>query len=105
MPANFCIVDGCYEAAVGAARSRQHCRGHYLSEVLAGVELVRCEVVGTERGRRGEQCRVTDARTAQSVGRGGVVELDPEETNIAALVAAGAVKVLPNAAAKAVKAG
>lgn len=102
-PQEFCVVDGCFEIAGRWARSRKHCRPHYESEILANVELVRCEVIGGT-GRRGEEVRVTDARTQRSVGRGGVVELDPEETKILAVVAAGAVKILPGAAATTLKA-
>jgi hypothetical protein len=87
MPAKFCTMDGCHDVAVGAARSRDHCRAHYFSEVLAGVDLVRFEVTAPAG-------RVTDARTQVSAGKGSVVELDPAETNIAALVAAGLGKVV-----------
>ncbi|MEO3923010.1 hypothetical protein ABGB07_03890 [Micromonosporaceae bacterium B7E4] len=91
MAAEFCIITGCYEVAVAAARSRKHCRPHYDSEVLAGVELVKFEVTAES-----PKARVTDARTQVSHGRGSVVELDPAETNIAALVAAGLGKVVPS---------
>lgn len=84
MAAQFCAIDGCYEVTIGGARSREHCRGHYNGEVLAKVELVRFEVTAG---------RVTDARTQVSHGPGTVVELDPAETNVAALVAAGLGKV------------
>lgn len=87
MPAKFCVMPECYEVAVGAARSRDHCRDHYNSEVLAGVDLIRFEVTAPAG-------RVTDARTQTSHGRGAVVELDPAETNIPALVAAGLGKVV-----------
>lgn len=85
MPAKFCRVDGCYNVAIGAARSRVHCRPHYNSDVLKGVELVKFEVTAGA---------VTDARTQVSHGKGNVVELDPAETNIAALVAGGLGKVV-----------
>lgn len=88
MAAKFC-VKGDYQVAVKAARSSDFCREHYRTEVLAGVDLLRCEVVGV--------APVTDARTQASIPPGQVVELDPEETNVAALVAAGAVKVVPAA--------
>lgn len=87
MPAKFCTMPECHDVAVGAARSRDHCRTHYLSEVLAGVDLVRFEVTAAAG-------RVTDARTQVSAGKGAVVELDPAETNVAALVAAGLGKVV-----------
>ncbi|MGH8575343.1 MAG: hypothetical protein ACREXJ_00155 [Gammaproteobacteria bacterium] len=85
----FCVVDGCHEVAIGTRRSRDHCREHYVAEVLDKADLVRCEVVGP--------CPITDARTTKGVTRGGLVELDPDETHIAQLVYAGHVKVLPAA--------
>lgn len=91
MAAKFC-VKGDNQVAIKAARSSDHCRDHYRTEVLAGVELLRCEVTGV--------APVTDARTQVSVPAGQAVELDPMETDIAALVAAGAVKVLPAAKAE-----
>lgn len=97
--AQFCAKDDCYEVAIGVSRwDRQqepvstHCRAHYLSDVLG--ETVRCEVVGP--------MRITDVRTLKGVAKGSVVEVDPLETNVLQLVAAGHVKVLP-AAKKAVK--
>jgi hypothetical protein len=101
VPAKFCARDGCYEPAIGAARSRDYCRTDYLELVLkpAEAELVRCQVTGTTRGLRDEVCRVTDCLTGQSVAAPGEVTLDPAETKIAALVAAGAVKVIPSPAA------
>jgi hypothetical protein len=76
----------CYEPAVGTGiRPIRHCRTHYL-EAIAD-EIVRAEVVG--------DVEVTDVRTGASVGRGGVVELDPVETAIAQLVYARHIKVLP----------
>jgi hypothetical protein len=86
-------VEGDYKAAVKAARSAEHCREHYVSKVLAGVELLKCEVVGV--------APVTDARTLASVPTGGTVELDEAESNIAALVSSGAVRVLAKAKPKA----
>jgi hypothetical protein len=82
----FCVNPGCFEVAVGAARSRDHCREHYLSEVLKDAELVRCEVIGSHR--------ITDARTGNGVAKGGVVEIDPTETHVVQLVAAGHVRVI-----------
>ena len=89
----FCKHDGgCHEVAIGVSRWHpdqkpvsNYCRPHYLSDVL--TETVRCEVVGP--------CAVTDCRTQQGVGKGGTVELDPLETNVAQLVYAGHVKVIP----------
>lgn len=75
----------CYEPAVGTGiRPVEHCRPHYL-EAIAG-EIVRAEVIG--------DVAVTDVRTGASVGRGGVVELDPVETRIEQLVYARHIKVL-----------
>lgn len=97
MADQFCAVDGCFEVAIGVSRwDREkrpvstHCRGHYLTDVL--TETVRCEVVGP--------MRISDCRIMQGVARGGVVEVDPLETNVLQLVAAGHVKVLPKQSAK-----
>lgn len=86
--AKFCKLDD-YEVAIKGARSGEYCRSHYNSEILAGVDLVKFEVTAAS-----PMARVTDARTQVSHGRGNVVELDPAETNIAALVAAGLGKVV-----------
>lgn len=102
MAQKFCAHEGCYLVAARKPRSGDYCGEHYLTDVLAGVELVRAEVVGGT-GRRGEECRVTDARTGQSRGAGQIVELDPVGTSIAAVVAAGAVRILPSPAAEALK--
>lgn len=96
MPAKFCVKSGCHEVAIGAARSRDHCRGHYNADVLAGVELTKVEVLAG---------RVTDARTQVSQGKGQVVEVDPAETNVAGLVAAGVAKVVAGKPAKAEQKG
>ncbi|HWD08074.1 MAG TPA: hypothetical protein VHA57_03160 [Actinomycetota bacterium] len=66
-------------------RPIRYCRPHYL-EAIAD-EIVRAEVIG--------DVEVTDVRTGDSVGRGGVVELDPVETAVAQLVYARHIKVLP----------
>ncbi|WP_330438817.1 hypothetical protein OHB44_28000 [Micromonospora sp. NBC_00821] len=90
MDIKFCKrqADGCYEPAVGTGiRPVEFCRPHYL-EAIAD-EIVRAEVIG--------DVRVTDVRTGESVGRGQVVELDPEETRIVQLVYARHIKVLPKA--------
>jgi hypothetical protein len=86
----FCGREGCYEVAVGvstwdrdAPRPEPLCRPHRLD----GLATVRCEVIGP--------LAITDVRTQQGIGKGGQVELDPVETNIAQLVYAGHVKVLP----------
>lgn len=98
--AGFCVVAGCFTPAIGAARSRKHCREHYRTEVLAGVELVAAEVLAGF-GSRGETAAVADAFTGEDVTFGNVVRLDPAETNILALVQGGIVKVLPSPAAEA----
>lgn len=61
------------------------CRGCYV-ERFAG-EFVRVEVLD-------ERIAIADARTTEAVEMGGVAELDPSVTNIAALVSSGFVKVL-----------
>jgi hypothetical protein len=92
--AAFCTMPGCYEVTITTARSDAHCRTHYRSEVLANAtDLMRCEVT-CGYGTRGEESGVSDAVTNQIVTKGGEVILDPTETNIAALVAGGTVKVL-----------
>lgn len=88
MEIKFCRrkSDGCYEPAVGTGiRPVEDCRAHYL-EAIAG-EIVRAEVIG--------DVPVTDVRTGASVGRGGVVELDPVETRIEQLVYCRHIRVLP----------
>lgn len=103
-PVRFCSQPDCYDVAVKAARSSDLCRGHYRSEVLAhATDLVTCEVLASE-GRRGELAGVTDCVSNETVRHGGTVTLDPRETNIAALVAGGTVKVVPGKAAERVKA-
>ncbi len=94
MTIKFCKHDGCHDVAIGVSRWNpnqqpvsDYCRPHYLSEAL--TETVRAEVIGP--------CAITDCRTQQGVARGGTVELDPLETNVAQLVYAGHVKVLPPA--------
>ncbi len=81
----MCAIDGCPEVGTGQPRSRRHCGPHYRSEVLAGVELVKCDVVG--------QFPVVDARTGEDIPPGGVVELDPVATQIPALIAGGFVRI------------
>lgn len=90
MTIKFCLAEGCPEVAIGVSRhdpgqrpESRYCRAHYLAQ----ARTVRCEVVGV--------CEITDARTDAGVGRGLVVELDPLQTNIAQLVHAGHVKLLP----------
>lgn len=100
-PAQFCTTPGCFETRIGAARSREKCRTHY-RELLAAADLVQVEVVAGE-GSRGQLAGVTDCVTNQTVRHGGVALLDPVETNIAALVAGGVVKVIPSPAAEKAK--
>jgi hypothetical protein len=103
-PVRFCSKAGCFEVAIKTARTDDLCRKDYRADVLAVADdLVRAEVL-CDRGSRGEDTGVTDAVTNQTVYFGGVVTLDPRETNLAALVAGGIVKILPSAAAEAVKA-
>lgn len=98
MSAQFCVIDGCFEVAIAAARSRRHCRGHYRDILAQATDLVRCEVTaGAGISVRAALAGVTDCVTNETVRQGGVVTLDPQETNIAALVAGGTVKVLPAA--------
>ena len=101
----FCAAPGCHEVAVGhgywqgrganrnpySRRPADMCRAHHIERIEG--DLVRCEVVGN--------AAITDVRTGRSVGRGGVVELDPVETNLAQLVHAGHIKVVPAAKAAA----
>lgn len=92
MNVKFCKHDGCNDVAIGVERwdrnlepVNDYCRSHYLSDVMG--ETTRCEVIGPHP--------ITDVRTQTGVAKGGVVELDPFQTNIAQLVYAGHVKVLP----------
>ncbi len=108
MEIKSCLREHCFEAAIRAPRSTGLCRGHYvealdaddpaLTTSIAATPLVRCEVIG--------QSPITDARTCCGVVAGELVDLDPVETNITALVYGGHVKVLPaGKAAKTSKAG
>lgn len=102
-PIRFCAHSGCFEVAIKAKRAEDLCRTHYREDILANAtDLVACEVIPST-GRKGEAAGVTDAITNQTV-YGGPVVLDPQETNIAALVYGGIVKVVPSPAAEAVKA-
>lgn len=102
-PVKFCATSGCFDVAVRGARADDLCRTHYRELLATVTDLVTCEVVAG-RGSRGESAGVTDCVTNQTVRFGGKVTLDPLETNIAALVAGGTVKVVPSAAAEKVKA-
>ena len=101
-PVRFCGHAKCYDVAIKTKRSDNLCRTHYRSDVLANVDLVECEVQPST-GLRGESAGVTDAVSNQTI-RSGSVLLDPLETNIAALVYGGIVKVVPSKAAAEVKA-
>lgn len=101
-PVSFCTGPNCFEAAIKTKRSASLCRTHTRELLAKATDLVVCQVVPSE-GRRGEQAGVTDAMTNETV-RSGPVTLDPLETNIAALVYGGIVKVAPSKAAEAVKA-
>jgi hypothetical protein len=94
MKPRLCVA-GDYRAAVKAPRSSDFCRDCYREQILRDVALLKCEVIGA--------APITDARTQESVNPGGVVELDEAESNIAALVAAGSIKVLAPAKAPAKK--
>lgn len=91
MPAKFCAKDGCMRVAVRAPRSSELCRECYNADIMPTVEMVMFRVTATSGAK------VTDARTQQSRGNGHVVELDPAETNVAALVAAGLGEVVVDA--------
>lgn len=102
-PIRFCGHDGCFAVAIKTKRSEDRCREHYRSDVLAVADnLVACEVIPSV-GRQGRRAGVTDAVTNQRVEQGPVT-LDPLETNIAAVVATGILRVLPGKAADKVKA-
>ena len=83
-PIKFCAgsICGGVEIAIGGYRSRDYCRADYVEFVRP--HLVRATVVGP--------CKVTGVDRVD-VARGGVVELDPEETNLPALVYAGHIKL------------
>lgn len=86
MAVKFCTHARCNKVAVRTGRSDEHCRSHYATDVLPTVQLVRCKVVGP--------AQIIDARTDEPVDPGGDVELDPEVTNIAALVYAQLVEII-----------
>jgi hypothetical protein len=95
----FCAVADCYEVAIRGGRTTDYCRGHYRSQVLTdAADLLNCEVI-SGFGSAGQSSGVTDCVTNETVRRAGVVRLDPTETNVAALVAGGIVKVRPVAPA------
>lgn len=102
-PVRFCSHGECFEAAIRGARATDKCRTHYRELLAAADDLVACEVTTTPEGLNGEASGVTDAITNETVRPGGTVTLDPRETNIAALVAGGIVRVIPSPAAKALK--
>lgn len=64
------------------------CRACYIE--THGSEFIKVEVLGA-----GMEFAIACARTGNDITTGGVAELDPTATNIAALVAAGLVRVLP----------
>lgn len=100
-PVRFCAATNCFEVAIKTKRSDDLCRTHVREAMAKATDLVVCEVVPSV-GIRGEVAGVADAITNQTV-RQGRVTLDPLETNIAALVYGGLVKVIPSKAAEAVK--
>jgi hypothetical protein len=87
-----CAREGCFAPAVGVSRwnptekpETRYCRDDYLDLVL-GERGVVAEVTGP--------FEITDVRTQTGVGLGGLVELDPRQSNVTALVYAGHVKVV-----------
>ena len=98
MKIKICAHDDCHDVAIGVSRwdpnqrpHDRHCRAHYVSDVMG--EPVLAEVVGP--------CLITDSVTNEGVDLGGTVRLDPLQVNVAQLVYAGHVRVLPAKAAKA----
>ena len=88
-----CAREGCFSPAVGVSSWNpdvkpevRFCRDDYLGQVL-GDTGVFAEVTGP--------LEITDVRTQTGVGLGGVVELDPRQADITALVYAGHIKVVP----------
>lgn len=104
MTQGLCIAPGCFKGAIGAARSRKHCRTHYRSEVLADVDLVEATVIADGVDPRGTPAAVADALTGEDVTLGNVVRLDPAETNILALIQGGIVELVAGPGADAFKA-
>ena len=102
MDIKLCGRDGCYEPAVGVGqrrtargespgqRGQDECRTHYLETVAD--DLVEAEVIGP--------VRITDARTSESVGKGGKVWLDPVTTAVDQLVYNRFIKVVTKEPAK-----
>jgi hypothetical protein len=88
----FCARESCHKVAVGVSRwnpaerpEDRYCREDY--QALAMPETVFAEVIGN--------AEITDVRTQTGVGRGGLVELDPREVNVAHLVYAEHIKIVP----------
>lgn len=92
-----CAETGCLEPAVGFGRwegrgrlvntypkQPRRCRPHHL-EAIAG-QIVRCEVTGP--------FEIVDVRTGEDIGTGGMVDLDPAETNILVLTSQRLVRVI-----------
>jgi hypothetical protein len=90
MAIKFCTEAKCTQIAIGAFRSRVHCRTHYLK--LVEPFLVTAKVICAEPGARGEVPGVAGV-DGVTVRAGGTVRLDPAETNLAALVYAGAIEL------------
>lgn len=88
MEIKFCERDDCRTIAVGTGiRPVRWCRPHYVEE--HGAEFVQCKVTVDDPG-----LAVACARTGADIPRGGVVWLDPVETQIIGLVYAGIVEVI-----------
>lgn len=86
MDIKYCERDRCKKVAVGTGnRPVRWCRTHYVDE--HGAEFVQCKVTVDD-----PNLAVACARTGADVGRGGIVWLDPVETQIMALVYGGIVE-------------
>lgn len=97
----FCAELKCTRIAIGAFRSRILCRPHYLKFIEP--HLVTAKVICAQTGARGELPGVSGV-DGVTVRAGGTVRLDPAETNLAALVYAGAIE-LPDDVVELIKAG
>jgi hypothetical protein len=86
----FCAEPKCTKVAIGAHRSRDYCRPHYLK--LVEPHLVTAKVVCSQLGANGEVPGVAGV-DGITVRAGGTVRLDPSETNLAALVYSGAIEL------------
>lgn len=85
MNVKFCAKPRCSEVAIGGniASSNEHCRTHWREVTLP--ECVEVEVTGP---------LLIASVDGQDIAKGGTAYLHPGDTDIAALVYAGAVKVI-----------